>query len=93
MIAMRSSRRYWRCESRSGRDIDWYGFVRRDYKTERTGDLWFDEGGAGNDFAEIYIRDEKNGNQRRPLSEATLRDGSVLGWCSGRSPWLGPRPR
>jgi hypothetical protein len=74
-------------------DIDWYGFVRKDYKTERTGDLWLDEGGAGNDFAEIYVRDEKNGNQRRPLSEATLRDGavSVLGWCSGRSPWLGPR--
>lgn len=72
-------------------DIDWYGFVRRDYKTERTGDLWFDEGGAGNDFAEIYVRDEKNGNQRRPLSEATLRDGSALGWCRGRSPWLGPR--
>lgn len=74
-------------------DIDWYGFVRRDYKTERTGDLWFDEGGAGNDFAEIYVRDEKNGNQRRPLSEATIRDGSVLGFCNGRSPWLGPRIR
>lgn len=74
-------------------DIDWYGFVRRDYKTERTGDLWFDEGGAGNDFAEIYVRDEKNENQRRPLSEATLPDGSVLGRCSGLSPWLGPRVR
>ncbi len=72
-------------------DIDWYGFVRRDYQTERTGDLWLDEGGAGNDFAEIYVRDEKLGNLRRPLSEATLRDGSVLGYCSGRSPWLGPR--
>ena len=72
-------------------DLDWYGYVRRDYKTERTGDLWFDEGGAGNDFAEIYVRDEKNGNQRRPLSEATIRDSPVLGRCSGRSPWLGPR--
>ena len=72
-------------------DVDWYGFVRHDYKTERTGDLWFDEGGAGNDFAELYIRDEKNGNQRRPLSEAMVPDGSVLGWCQGRSPWLGPR--
>ena len=74
-------------------DIDWYGFVRRDHSAERTGDLWFDEGGAGNDFAEIYVRDEKNGNQRRPLSEAMIRDGSVLGRCSGRSPWLGPRVR
>ena len=74
-------------------DIDWYGFVRRDYTSAQTGDLWFDEGGAGNDFAEIYVRDEKNGNARRPLSEATIRDGSVLGRCSGRSPWLGPRVR
>ena len=74
-------------------DVNWYGFVRRDYNTDHTGDLWFDEGGAGNDFAEIYVRDERNGNQRRPLSEATLPDGSVLGWCSGRSPWLGPRVR
>jgi len=74
-------------------DVNWYGFVRRDYNTEHTGELWFDEGGAGNDFAEIYVRDEKNGNRRRPLSEATIRDGSVLGWCSGRSPWLGPHVR
>lgn len=74
-------------------DIDWYGFVRRDYNTERTGDLWFDEGGAGNDFAEIYVRDEKKDNHRRPLSEASIPDGSVLGWCRGRSPWLGPRVR
>jgi hypothetical protein len=74
-------------------DIDWYGFVRHDYTTERTGELWLDEGGAGNDFAEIYVRDEKNGNQRRPLSEASIPDGTVLGWCSGRSPWLGPHVR
>lgn len=74
-------------------DIDWYGFVRRDYKAERTGELWFDEGGSGNDFVELYVRDEKNGNQRRPLSEATIRDAAMLGWCSGRSPWLGPKVR
>ena len=72
-------------------DIDWYGFVRSNYNSEQTGDLWFDEGGAGNDFAEIYVRDEKNNNQRRPLSEAAIRDAPVLGKCSGRRPWLGPR--
>ena len=27
------------------------------------------------------------------LSEATIRDSPVLGHCSGRSPWLGPRVR
>jgi hypothetical protein len=74
-------------------DIDWYGFVRRDYKSDQTGDLWFDEGGAGNDFAEIYVRDERNGDHRRPLAEALVRDANVLGGCSGRSPWLGPRVR
>ncbi len=71
-------------------DIDWYGFVRRDFDTERTGDLWFDEGGAGNDFAEIFVRDEKTG-ARRPLSDASVRESKVLGMCSGRKPWLGPR--
>ena len=72
-------------------DVDWYGFVRRDYDAPQTGELWLDEGGAGNDFAEIYVRDEANGNERRPLSEATVRDAPVLGMCSGRQPWLGPR--
>lgn len=71
-------------------DFDWYGFVRRDYDAPRTGALWLDEGGAGNDFAEIYVRDESN-NARRPLSEAMVRDAPVLGTCSGRQPWLGPR--
>lgn len=74
-------------------DIDWYGFVRRDYSADHHGELWLDEGGAGNDFAEIYVRDVKNDHQRRPLSEAAIRDAPVLGRCQGRSPWLGPRVR
>ena len=72
-------------------DINWYAFVRRSFDADRTGALWLDEGGAGNDFAEIYVRDEKNDNERRPLSEATVRDSQALGRCSGKSPWLGPR--
>jgi len=72
-------------------DIDWYAFVRQDWKTERIGQLWLDEGGAGNDFAEIFVRDERNNNARRPLSEATVPEGKTLGICSGRKPWLGPR--
>lgn len=71
-------------------DLNWYGFVRRDYNTEQTGQLWFDEGGAGNDFADIFVRDEKT-NLRRPLSDAAVRQGAVLGTCSGHKPWLGPR--
>jgi len=72
-------------------DIDWYAFVRKNPRADSSGELWLDEGGAGNDFAEIYVRDTKNDDQRRPLSEASIRDGSVLGFCKGRSPWLGPK--
>lgn len=72
-------------------DIDWYAFVRRSFKADRTGLLWLDEGGAGNDFAEIFVRDPKNGHERRPLSDATLKNTAAIGKCDGRSPWLGPR--
>jgi hypothetical protein len=72
-------------------DVDWYAFVRRDFKADRTGELWLDEGGAGNDFAEIYVRDESRGNARRPLSEAMVPNSWVLGGCGGHAPWLGPR--
>jgi MrfA Zn-binding domain len=72
-------------------DIDWYAYARETYDHDRAGQLWLDEGGAGNDFAEIYIRDERNNNHRRPLSLATVPGAKLLGNCSGRKPWLGPR--
>ena len=71
-------------------DINWYAFVRQDWKTERNGRLWLDEGGAGNDFAEIFVRDERT-QARRPLSDAMVPEAQVLGKCSGSKPWLGPR--
>ena len=71
-------------------DIDWYAFVRRDYKTEKVGQLWLDEGGAGNDFSEIFVRDERTG-QRRQLADAAVPEAKALGLCSGRKPWLGPK--
>jgi len=72
-------------------DIDWYAYVRETYDHDHSGQLWFDEGGAGNDFSEIFVRDERFNNQRRQLSHATLPGANVLGTCSGRMPWLGPR--
>jgi len=81
------------CERGHISDIDWFGYVRRDYSTARTGELWFDEGGAGNDFAEMWVRDVSRNNLRRPLSEAAIPKSPMLGKCSGRSPWLGPRVR
>ena len=72
-------------------DIDWYAYVRETHDHDQAGQLWFDEGGAGNDFAEIYVRDERNNNHRRQLGPATLPGAKVLGTCSGRQPWLGPR--
>jgi hypothetical protein len=71
-------------------DIDWYAFVRGDGAMDRTGQLWLDEGGAGNDFAEIYVRCERTG-RRRCLAEATLPNAHTLGQCQGHRPWLGAR--
>jgi len=73
-------------------DLNWYGLARNKLDTPHTGDLWFDEGGAGNDFTDIFVRDEQTG-MRRPLSDAAVPGGSVLGMCSGRQPWLGARIR
>ncbi len=66
-------------------DIDWYAFMGR--AGDRTGELWLDEGGAGNDFSEIFIRDGKTG-RRRPLSDVLVPDNKVLGMCRGERPWL-----
>lgn len=71
-------------------DIDWYAFVRRDFNTEPVGQLWLDEGGAGNDFSEIYVRCETTG-LRRPLADAAIKTSRMLGTCGGRQPWLGPQ--
>jgi len=68
-------------------DINWFDFVRGEKNSKATGQLWLDEGGAGNDFSEIFVRDEVTG-KRRPLSEAMVP--KVLGLCRGRQPWLGP---
>ena len=50
--------------------------------------MWLDEGGAGNDFADIFVRCETCG-KLRPLSDATLPNYGALGHCSGDRPWLG----
>ncbi len=70
-------------------DIDWYAFARNDFKTDRVGQLWLDEGGAGNDFSEIFVRCERT-RRRRPLAEAMVKGARLLGSCPGRQPWLGP---
>ncbi|MEH2273812.1 MAG: DUF1998 domain-containing protein [Nostoc sp.] len=69
-------------------DIDWYRFVHNDPENKCRGQLWLDEGGSGNDFAEIYVRCEAC-KKRRPLADATVRNGKVLGPCQGHRPWLG----
>lgn len=69
-------------------DIDWYAFVHDDFQTSCRGQLWLDEGGSGNDFAEIFVRCEAC-KARRPLANATIPNGMVLGPCRGHRPWLG----
>lgn len=73
-------------------DIDWYRFVHN--KAEKTcrGQLWLDEGGSGNDFADIFVRCEAC-KVRRALSDATVPNGKVLGQCEGHRPWLRQSPR
>ena len=69
-------------------DIDWRGFV----GAQRTAQLWLDEGGSGNDFAEIFVRDGST-NARRMLADANLPGMNALSFCSGRRPWLGSEAR
>ncbi|MCB9520309.1 MAG: DUF1998 domain-containing protein [Myxococcales bacterium] len=74
-------------------DVDWYAFVHRDFESPQVGQLWFDEGGAGHDFRDIYVRLATTATAhgvRRPLSDATVPDGMQLGMCNGKQPWLGP---
>ncbi|WP_107669457.1 hypothetical protein [Cyanothece sp. BG0011] len=49
------------------------------------GQLWLDEGGSGNDFANIFVRCQ-GCKARRPLSDATIPDRPVLGYCQGDRP-------
>lgn len=74
-------------------DINWYRFVHSDSSNQGCrGQLWLDEGGSGNDFVDIFVRCEACG-ARRPLSDATVPNGKVLGSCEGHRPWLGSAAR
>ncbi|MDH6106003.1 DUF1998 domain-containing protein [Anabaenopsis tanganyikae CS-531] len=70
-------------------DIDWSAFVHDGPDKKCRGQLWLDEAGSGNDFAEIYVRCEAC-KKRRPLANATIPNGKVLGKCQGHRPWIGP---
>lgn len=70
-------------------DIDWYIFVNADCRSNCPAPLWLDEGGTGNDFADIFVRCEQC-KKRRPLSDATIPGRYTLGSCKGERPWLGP---
>jgi Domain of unknown function (DUF1998) len=72
-------------------DINWRNFV-HDGSKPCSGTLWLDEGGTGNDFADIFVRCEAC-KERRALSEATIPKSKALGACSGDRPWLGPNAR
>ena len=67
-------------------DINWRFFAQ--CPSNCRGRLYIDEGGAGNDFNDIFIRCEKC-KRPRPLYEATLKNQANLGYCQGDRPWLG----
>jgi hypothetical protein len=74
-------------------DVDWYAYL-RPLGVNNGDELWLDEGDAGNDLSQVYVRCARN-DARRSLAEAQL-DPDVLakmmplGQCRGRRPWLGP---
>ncbi len=70
-------------------DINWSAFVHNNLDARCRGQLWLDESGSGNDFAEIFVRCEAC-KARRPLADATVSYSKVLGRCLGERPWLGP---
>ncbi|MEO0987905.1 MAG: DUF1998 domain-containing protein [Cyanobacteria bacterium J06639_14] len=72
-------------------DIDWRSFV-HEGSGSCAGRLWLDEGGTGNDFADIFVRCQMC-DRRRPLSDATLPNSKALGRCRGDRPWLGENAR
>jgi hypothetical protein len=50
-------------------DIDWYKFVNKDCRSNCRAQLYLDEGGTGNNFADIFVRCDKC-KKRRPLGDA-----------------------
>jgi hypothetical protein len=73
-------------------DVNWVAFVYKSWQANRQGQLWLDEGGAGNDFSDIFVRCEVS-KARRPLSDAKVPTGHPLGRCTGERPWLGVQHR
>lgn len=68
-------------------DIDWYKFVNRNCRSNCPAQLYLDEGGTGNNFADIFVRCEQC-KKRRPLGDAIYSPDNILGFCQGNRPWL-----
>ena len=69
-------------------DVDWRRFVhglRSDCPPTRP--LWLDEQGTTGDLADLVVRCECGASRR--LSDASMREHTPLGMCSGARPWLG----
>jgi Domain of unknown function (DUF1998) len=73
-------------------DINWPAFVEHNNGCKNWNNLRLDEGGASNDFADIFVRCVTC-KARRPLSDATIPNSVALGRCEGKLPWLGPDDR
>ena len=69
-------------------DVDWRRFVhRRGSDCPPTRPLWLDEQGTTGDLADLLVRCECGASRR--LSDASMREHTPLGTCSGARPWLG----
>jgi len=69
-------------------DVDWRRFVHRPGSDcPPTRPLWLDEQGTTGDLADLLVRCECGASRR--LSDASMREHTPLGTCSGARPWLG----
>jgi hypothetical protein len=78
------------CKHGHVEDIDWKAFAHRGQTSCMRQLLWQERGSSG-DFVDIFVGCECGQFPVRSLIDATKRINNtpVLGWCRGRSPWLG----
>lgn len=79
------------CEAGHIDDINWRAFV-HGYSALPCGrDLWIEERGTSGDLDETVVVCECG--TEKSMSLAARKDLKLLGYCTGRRPWLGPGTR
>lgn len=78
------------CRAGHIEDIDWYAFA-HEGTTECRRQLWIEERGTSGDLTDVWVRCECG--KQRSLAQAARLQERALGFCKGKSLWLGPSVR